>query len=228
MTCSWFSICSIAFFWEFYAVISVPPTSTWSRVRRHGAGRRPLRSCARSSGLPELSPSNSDRVLNANNTLEITAWVSCLALNALKRERKTFLFLDDARRFRRVIASLVQLLLGKCKSYEALKGLMMRCEVRLFSVVSRPLTRKHPVGIVTNFPSLHGDHCLGWPQLRGTGDQLASQGPLQRDCPCVLSHFPMMGISGVRSILMFRLLFPQSFGHASLVPYGKNLQPRFP
>ena len=43
--------------------------------------------------------------------------------------------------------------------------------------------KKHPFGIVTNFPSLHGDLYLGWAQLHSTVGQLAYQGPLLRDCP---------------------------------------------
>ena len=87
--------------------------------------------------------------------------------------------------------------------------------------------QKHPVGIVTNLPSLHGDLYLGWPQLHSTGDQLACQGPLPRDCPRTLAHSPMTRIPGVRSCLLCRLFFLQVFGHASFVPSGKP-QTQFP
>ena len=56
--------------------------------------------------------------------------------------------------------------------------------------------QKHPVGVLTNFPSLRGDLYLGWPRLFSTGDQLAYNGPLPRDCPCTRSHAPMKGTSG--------------------------------
>ena len=95
--CSWFSICSIAFLWDFFtAVILIP---TWSRVRYQGEGQRPLRSRTHPSGLPYLSPSSKNKVLKANNTLEIIAWASYLALQVSKR--KTFSVPHDARRFRR-------------------------------------------------------------------------------------------------------------------------------
>ena len=51
----------------------------------------PLRSRAHPSGFPDLSPSNRDKVHEANNTLETVAWASYLAVHVSKR--KTFLFL---------------------------------------------------------------------------------------------------------------------------------------
>ena len=55
---------------------------------------------------------------------------------------------------------------------------------------------KHPVGFLTNFPSLRGDLYLCWPQFFSTGDQLAYNGPLPRDCLRSRSHAAMKGTPG--------------------------------
>ena len=60
---------------------------------------------------------------------------------------------------------------------ETVRGAAFRC--RFASA-----DQKHPVGILTNLPSLFGDLHLGWPDLQITGDQLSYHGPLPRACPC--------------------------------------------
>ena len=60
----------------FLAFIVVPPMSSWSRARHVGEGQWPLRSRAHPFGLPSLSAADSDRVLRANQVLEIASYVT--------------------------------------------------------------------------------------------------------------------------------------------------------
>ena len=56
--------------------------SSWSRARYVGEGQWPLRSRADPSGLPSLSAADSDRVLCANQVLEIASWVCYVTLRS--------------------------------------------------------------------------------------------------------------------------------------------------
>ena len=176
----------------FTAVILIPPMSTWSRVRHQGEGRPPLRSRAHHSGLPDLSPSSRDKVLEANNTLEIIAWAGYLALQVSKRKAFLFLMIPEDSGGHRVSGPAspwdLEDLRNLDRVNETVRGATFLC--RFASA-----DQKHPVGVLTNCPSLRGDLYLGWPQLFSTGDQSAHNGPLPRDCPCTRSHAPLKGTS---------------------------------
>ena len=163
-------------FWGFFtAVILVHPTSSWSRVRHHGNEQRPLRSRARPSGLPGLSPAFNQRIIDSNNALEITAWVSYVTLN--NPVRKAFLFLMIPEDFggHRIAGPASPWDMEELRSLEgvneAVRGAAFLCR---FAAADQ----KHPVGIMTNLHSLQEDLYLGWPDLSITGDQLAYNGPL--------------------------------------------------
>ena len=141
-----------------------------------------------------MSPALSQRILESNNTLEITAWVSNVALN--NPGRKTFLFLMIPEDFggHRIAGPASPWDMEELRSLDSVND-----AVRGAAFLSRfaAADQKHPVGIVTNLHSLHKDLYLGWPDLRITGDHLAYHGPLPRDCPCSVVHPPTTGCSGI-------------------------------
>ena len=69
-------------FWVFLSVIVAHPMSSLSRARHVGEGQWPLRSRAHPFGLPSLSAADSDRVLRADQVLEIASWLCHVTLRS--------------------------------------------------------------------------------------------------------------------------------------------------
>ena len=164
-------------------------TIAWSRARHAEAeGQKPLRSRSRPLGLPALSLSEQRKVNQANECLELGVWLAQQALSC--ETKQTDLLLVAPEDF----------------GGEAIHGpaaIWQFKEVHAFNEGQRAAgllcqlskaDQKRPLGFISTLPAFRELLHPGWPQLDLIGDTLQHLGSLPKDCPCAISHKPMVGL----------------------------------
>ena len=145
-------------------------------------------------GLSSLSPDESEKINEANRSLEISAWVAEQALHCpSKVVGVNIIFHED--------------LGGHClhgpssmwvlQEFRFLEGIR---DARRAAAYLCQFTRseyKRPIGMLSNCTSLRPRLFLGWPNLVEVQDGLKYNGPLPLSCSCGYEHPPLIGLSDV-------------------------------
>ena len=171
----------------------VPSASTWSRARHSGhSGQPPLRSRLCPLGLSSLSPDESEKINEANRTLEISAWVAEQALHSpSKVVGVNVIFPED--------------LGGHClhgpssmwvvQEFRFLEGIRDAQRAAAYLCQFTRSEYKRPIGILSNCTSIRPRLFLGWPNLVEVDNSLKYKGPLPLSCSCGHDHLPLIGLA---------------------------------